>query len=69
MTQTPLLEATTSDSEPYTILLARDVTKFELDFWIHNRTIGPVNFWKPINCPAFLRESLWDWGLHLAQFV
>jgi hypothetical protein len=60
MTQWPMLAATNMDFEPYSLVLAKDVTLFLLEFWDTNPKINDwVSEWPYTNAlPQLMRVSL-----------
>jgi hypothetical protein len=60
MTQWPMLAATNMDFEPYSLILAKDVTMFLLEFWDTNPKVNDwVSEWPYTNAlPQLMRVSL-----------
>ena len=60
MAQWPMLASTNADFEPYSLVLARDVSLFLLEFWDSNPRVNDwVSEWKATNAlPKLMRVSL-----------
>jgi len=56
MSQAPILLATNSGYLPYTITLARDVSRFQLAFFDAQKGNGWMNGSTRINCPDWCRS-------------
>jgi hypothetical protein len=58
MTQWPLLVAITKDATPYPIVLARDVSVFNVEFWSDKEKDWVVEFLETNNIPKLMRVAL-----------
>jgi type II secretory pathway pseudopilin PulG len=58
MTQWPLLVAVTKDATPYPIVLARDVSVFNIEFWSDKEKDWVVEFPETNNLPKVMRVAL-----------
>jgi type II secretory pathway component PulJ len=58
MTQWPLLVAVTKDATPYPIVLARDVSVFNIEFWSDKEKDWVVDFVETNQIPKLMRVAL-----------